>query len=614
MPGLAGFLKKYTSHDDPQNLDAMLNVMMHEEFYTRATYVNRKNGWYTGSVAIKESFADGMPIYNETHDLVLLLVGECFNGPQIITTLRSKGHEIDRHSANYLIHLYEEEGPSFVKKLNGWFSGIIIDTKRNTAVLFNDRYGIQRIYYHENTDGFYFSSEAKSLLKILPSLRNIDLQSVSEYLCFDCVLNNRTFFSKVQLLPAGSAWFFERGRYEKVSYFDPTDLENQSPLDARQFFDSFTDTFMEVLPRYIQGDKVGLALTAGLDTRLIMACLPKDRQEIKTLTFGGMYRDSTDVSLARKVSALCGLEHHTLRLGEDYLSNYPDHVARAVYITDGMVDATTADGLYLNNIARNIASSKLTGKFGGQVLGRVRPALRNRLPNETLINPDFKEHVFSVSESLAPYSEEHILSFILYKEIPWYWMRFTIPEMSQLMVRTPYLDNDLVPLFYRVPIEGFDGSAFEIEFITKFNPSLLSIRTNVGAGGKAPPLINKAIKLFYLTRAITEKTLNWDELPYSLHHIVTRIDSSILTPLHLDRIVLGSEFFRHYNRWFRNELISYLKETLLNERTFERPYWNRNYLIKIINDHEKGRGRYLSEIRKVLTLELIHRVLLENWV
>ena len=56
----------------------------------------------------------------------------------------------------------------FLEKLNGWFSGVLLDLRAQKLVLFNDRYGVNRIYYHEDASGFYFSSEAKALLKILP--------------------------------------------------------------------------------------------------------------------------------------------------------------------------------------------------------------------------------------------------------------------------------------------------------------------------------------------------------------------------------------------------------------------------------------------------------------
>ena len=53
--------------------------------------------------------------------------------------------------------------------LNGRFQGLLTDRTRRTALLFNDRYGMQRIYYHQGRDTFYFAAEAKALLAVRPS-------------------------------------------------------------------------------------------------------------------------------------------------------------------------------------------------------------------------------------------------------------------------------------------------------------------------------------------------------------------------------------------------------------------------------------------------------------
>ena len=34
-------------------------------------------------------------------------------------------------------------------------------------MLFNDRYGMHRIYYHETKEAFYFAAEAKAIAKIV---------------------------------------------------------------------------------------------------------------------------------------------------------------------------------------------------------------------------------------------------------------------------------------------------------------------------------------------------------------------------------------------------------------------------------------------------------------
>jgi asparagine synthase (glutamine-hydrolysing) len=612
MPGILGIVKKQISNNDRRLYDNMLQSMMHETFYSQSSYLEPRLGWYIGSVAIKGSYADNMPVYNKKRDLALFLAGECFFDAPIVSNFKSTGPEADPKRASYLLHLYEQEGLSFIRRLNGWFSCVLLDIRNGYTFLFNDRYGIQRIYYYEDSSGFYFASEAKALLKALPILRIIDKQSIAEYLCFDCVLNNRTYFSNVELIPGGSIWQIQSGIITKKRYFDLAELEKQPPLGTKQFLSELADNFSAVLPRYLAGDGVGIAITGGLDTRLIMSSLPIGYRQLKTFTYGGMFRDSMDVCLGRKVSSLYGFEHHTIRLEKQFLLDYSKHLAEGIYITDGLADATDIDELYLSNLVRNIATIKLTGKFGSQVLGRVRRALRNRLPDMQLINPAFRDYVVSASEALKPSINERDLSFVLFKEIPWYWARSTVAEMSQLMVRSPYLDNDFISLIYRAQNHSFNGSKFEINSIANNNRRLLDIRTNLGFGGKIPSIISKTIETAYKIRANTDKALNWDILPYSLHHFVNTIDTRILSPLHINRLILGFEYFRHYNKWFRHELASYLSNILLDERTLERIYWNSDILSRMVKDHISGRGRYLSEIRKVLTIEMIHRVLVED--
>ena len=78
-------------------------------------------------------------------------------------------------------------------------------------ILFTDRYGLGRIYYHEGPESFYFASEAKSLLKWLPELREFNVRSLGEFFSCDCPLENRTLFRGISLLPGGSRWTFSGG-------------------------------------------------------------------------------------------------------------------------------------------------------------------------------------------------------------------------------------------------------------------------------------------------------------------------------------------------------------------------------------------------------------------
>jgi asparagine synthase (glutamine-hydrolysing) len=612
MPGIAGILAAGSHPGAPQQLESMLQSMMHEPFYTRQSHLDTEHGWYTGRVSIAGSYSDRAPVSNPGGRVVLLAAGECFLDSATKSALRNGGPPIDTAGASSLAHLYEKEGVGFAAKINGLCSGILLDSSRGKAVLFNDRFGLQRIYWHENASGFYFASEAKALLAALPHLREANVKSIAEYLCFDCIVDEKSFFKDVQVLPAGSLWVHANGHMERGLHFDASKFEGQSPLDEEEFSGRLSAAFQEAILRRTAGVPVGLALTGGLDTRLIAACLPRGFHNVTPYTFGGIYGDSADVLAARKICKGFGVPHHTLRIDSAFLAHYRSHAARATYVTDGLADAMSADSMYLNGRARELASVKITGAFGSQVLGRVKRSLRYRLPSRRLVAEEFLPLLEGAAEGLTPWRGEHALTFCLKREIPAYWSRFIGCELSQVSLRLPFLDNDFVELLYRAPSGGYDGSQFEIAAITRLKGELLAFRTNKGALGSGPLFVKAAFKKAARVRTLVEGALVWDSLPHSLHHVAARMDASVLTPLRLNKLILGSEYFRHYSHWFRNELAPFLKEVILDPVTLARPYWNPVYVTSLVSDHVSGRRNNMGEIRKVLAIEGIHRELLSH--
>ena len=613
MPGIVGIIKKGLSGNEEEKLEIMLASMLHEPFYNRGKYIDKENGYFIGYVSIGQSFSDCMPIYNEKRDVILFLTGECYFDDSEIKNIKEKGHEFNSENASILVHIYEELGEQFFQSLNGWYNGIILDYRQKKAILFNDRYGIRRIHYYETEDAFYFSSEAKSLLKIFPSLRNADPRSMGEYLVYDCVLENRTFFSNIFLLPTGSAWEFDHGNIKKKTYFDPTFLENQEPLSNKDFVEELSNVFIKILPRYFREKNViGLANTGGLDTRMILACLKPAPGELPCYTFGGRYKDIFDVRIAPKVAKICQQVHQVLRMDDEkYLSEYPFHLERSIYVTDGIVRVDHADVIYFNKMAREIAPIRMTGKYASQVLKSVL-AFQDRSPYEQLINPDFITYLSKARETCSKYNKGHNFSFLLYHEIAEWWNGVTVAESSQVAVRSPYLDNDLIKVLYRAPSMKLNvGADFQLKLIAREKPELMAIPTTGTYGGNYNPLKAKFIKEGIKLLSILDKLHIRERLPYSLTHFVGRVDS-LLSPLHLDKLIMGFAEFRRYRVWYRDQLSGFLREFLLCPRTYNRPYWDKNYLEKIVNGHINGKGTYLREIRKVLQVESIHRFLLEN--
>ncbi len=133
------------------------------------------------------------------------------------------------------------------------FTDFVADRARGTAMLFNDRFGLQRLYYHEAKDTFYFAAEAKAILKVRPELRVTDPRGLGEFIVCGCVLENRTLFPGIHVLPPGSAWTFRGGMLEeKSAYFEPSEWEEEEPLKPEDYYAHLRDVFVQNLPRYFQ--------------------------------------------------------------------------------------------------------------------------------------------------------------------------------------------------------------------------------------------------------------------------------------------------------------------------------------------------------------------------
>ncbi len=324
MPGLVGLITRMPRAAAEAELLRMVESLRHESFYVTGTWIDESLGLYVGWVTRKNSFADGMPLRNEREDVVLVFSGEDYAEPGTIRRLKDGGHVLPAEGPAYLVHLYEDD-PSFPAGLNGRFQGLLADRTRGTAMLFNDRYGIHRTYYHEARNAFYFAAEAKAILAVRPELRSVSPRALGEFVSLGCTLGHRTLFDGIYLLPPGAAWSFRDGAIaQKGAYFHPTEWENQSSLEPEDYYRELLTIFSRNLPRYFAGrERIAMSLTGGFDTRMVMAWHKPSAGSLPCYTFGGMFRDCQDVVVAERVATACGQSHEVIRLGPTFLSRFP---------------------------------------------------------------------------------------------------------------------------------------------------------------------------------------------------------------------------------------------------------------------------------------------------
>jgi asparagine synthase (glutamine-hydrolysing) len=582
----------------------MLHSMEHGPFYTSTMYVNEHLGLGIGRVSLRGAFDDTPPIWNETKDICLLFAGDDFPDHDSVQHLISRGHQWNQGASGYLVHLYEEKGLSCLASLNGRFCGILVDLREPAAFLFNDRYGLSKVYYHQNAEGCYFSSEAKSLLKILPELRCTDYRGLAETFSCGCVLQNRTLFPGISLLPPGSLWIFRPGKeVERDAYFVASPWENQESLSATDYYEKLKETWARLLPRYLRNpDRVAVSLTGGKDSQMIMAWAKAPPGSLPCYTFGGMYRDSRDVKLGRKIAVALRQPHQVIALDQAFLREFPALAEQTVYLSDGAMDVSGAAELYVNRIARQIAPIRLTGNYGQEILHRAVAFKPSRF-HASLLSRDFATLVEGAAATYRQELAGNPLSFVAFKQVPWHHTSRLALELTQLELRSPYLDNDLVALSYREPKAGpIESSQIQLKLIADGNSALAEIGTDRALRARRTPLM---MDIAHLWQEFTFKAEY--AFDYGMPQWLAYLDN-VGKILHLERLFLGRHKYYHFRIWYRDALSSYIKEILLDPLTLKRPHLNQRAVEKAVLDHSSGRSNYTSAIHRLLTAELFHRL------
>jgi asparagine synthase (glutamine-hydrolysing) len=605
MAGFAGIVSTRSFGDGgiSSQLERMVQCLLHEPRHTVDSIADNLLGVAFGWVRDPET-GGALQAWNANRDVSLVLIGEQFGSDQGISR-SGNGDRMYHRELDDLVRRYEDDGLEFIQTLNGSFSGLLVDLRQGKAVVFNDRYGLSRIYYHQSQEGFFFSSEAKSLLTLLPQLRRIDQQGLAEFFSLGCVLQNRSLFSGISLLPAGSFWTFHRGgRVERRRYFNPEVWERQQTLDAPTYCERLKEVLARITPRYLSANKpVGMSLTGGLDSRMILACAKPAPESLPCYTFGGPYRDCADVRIARQLARICRQPHTTIRIKDDFFEEFPALAEKTVYLTDGAMDVSGAVELYVNRRAREIAPFRVTGNYGSEIL-RSNVAFGPCHLDTSLFTPEFCDLLKGAAETYRSEATGHRLSFIAFKQVPWHHFSRLAVEKSQLAPRSPFLDNELVALAYQAPPELATSAQALLRVIAKGNPALGMVRTDRALRRDSFPVLTALAKAWQEFTAKAEYAYD-----YGMPGWLANTDR-LLAGLHLERFFLGRHKFYHFRVWYRDRLRNYLRGSADSGSL---PACYRSGAAgKIVREHLSGRRNHTLALHKMLSVQLIERLLVRQ--
>ena len=422
------------------------------------------------------------PVYNSEKNIALVLSGEIYNLEAF-----PKKSEFNNNLAKHLLWLYETEGLSFIPKLNGVFVLAIWDGRQKKIILSNDRMGFYPTYYSSQNGNFIFSPEIKGILCSPDFKKELDNVALAQYMRFQHLLGNRTFFEDILLLPPAAILTFDipSGRISIENYWG---FENISLLENISFEDAVAETgrLLRKAVTRLTGDEYrpGISLSGGLDSRTILGLTR--RRPITTITYGG--KDCLDVIYAGKIARIAGSDHHWFDLsnGKWVLDTVDQHME----LTEGFHSWIHSHGISTLPQARQWIDVHLTGWDGGTVMGHndsIEPQQINAVDNSAMLNRLFYlfnqkytwpsitegEEKFLYQDSLKPkllglafdsFRDEFQNYTHLRQDIRGevFYLRNHCRRLTQNLntfyrafveVRYPFFDYDLLEFLYSLPVE-----------------------------------------------------------------------------------------------------------------------------------------------------------------
>lgn len=246
----------------------------------------------------------------------------------------------------------------------GYAVTITIDRARAFVEAVTSIVGLPPIF-HVRADGrVALASDISKLLQYTSATPQLDSDAILDVFSLGYPLHGHTMFRNISMLPAGHRLTVDaNGNCQLQRCWDLPEWDYAHTLPdivAEQ-----ADVFRQAVRKTsVQG--AFLSLTAGLDTRAILAALLVDQRPIPAFTTTG-YLPSIDSRTAQLLCNHYGLQHTSVVLGEDFLRDLPNYVLEASRLSGGICGLAQAHEVYSYRRVAHLGSRRLSGNLGNQV-------------------------------------------------------------------------------------------------------------------------------------------------------------------------------------------------------------------------------------------------------
>lgn len=265
--------------------------------------------------------------FNQPKEIAFFVVGNIFN---LDTLIQSYKLGIGYSIAQKLSILYDHLGVGMGKLLSGAFAILIFSEYKKELTIFSDATGQMPIFYYQNGEELFLTSELKSICNsdVLP----INLVPEKHFLDFANHHSSYSFLEGWKKMMAGKIYKFNYSD-GKIAITDHTFSEikiqkNEFDFEsALQFI--FNNLSEQIAIATHSSIRVGIPLSGGLDSGIIAALTKKHIKNLNSYTIGTEL--GNEFSQAREAAQFLDTKHTEIFIDNE---GFMESVMHGIYLNE----------------------------------------------------------------------------------------------------------------------------------------------------------------------------------------------------------------------------------------------------------------------------------------
>jgi asparagine synthase (glutamine-hydrolysing) len=289
MCGIAGVISKKSIDINLSQLQKLMSNRGPDSFESASGIFNKINySFYFSRLSIIDLDKRSNQPFKKFNNTIVFN-GEIYNYLELKKDLEKKYKFYTNSDTEVLLTAYEEYGEKLCDYIEGMWSFVIFDSKKEIFFISNDPFGEKPLYYFQNSNTFIFSSELNYFKTLNPNNYFPNVDKVKSFLYEGYKVmkqDNSTFIKNIYSFPPSQIWQINKDfKIKKFPYWKIEYKPNfeMSYSEAKNKTQELIENSIKIRSR--ADVNVGISLSGGIDSCLMSYFFQKNiKKDFQTFT------------------------------------------------------------------------------------------------------------------------------------------------------------------------------------------------------------------------------------------------------------------------------------------------------------------------------------------